>query len=250
MEKGCPTSSERLKAIHNLAKNGIHVTLRLRPFIIGLSDDYKELITRAHEAGADSVTTEFFCMETRADEKLKARYAEISRIVGYDIYEFYKNNSVQNGYKRLNKGIKAPIIAKIREHVHNLGMRFHVSDMYCRECNDAMNCCGVPPEWNNSQTGHIGNAILIAKEKGIVKFSDIAADIYRYLGDFNMSAATGFNTHNSAKRAQYIGKSFADYVHINWNNIKGETSPAKGYGGILVPCGKDENNDVVYCIKK
>ena len=39
MEKGVPSSSARLQAIKNLARAGIHVTLRLRPFIIGVSSD-------------------------------------------------------------------------------------------------------------------------------------------------------------------------------------------------------------------
>lgn len=120
IEKGCPPPQKRLEAIKNLAAAGIHVTLRLRPYIIGVSEDWKELISQAHEAGADSVTTEFFCMEQRADAELKARYDEMSRVCGFDIYEFYRRNSKQNGYKRLNRGIKAPIIYAMRDFVHSL----------------------------------------------------------------------------------------------------------------------------------
>ena len=88
IEKGCPTPQARLAAIKHLADAGIHVTLRLRPYIIGVSDDYHELIKAAHEAGADSVTTEFFCMETRATEDLKKRYANMSKVCGFDIYDY------------------------------------------------------------------------------------------------------------------------------------------------------------------
>lgn len=246
MEKGCPSSSERLKAIKNLSDLGLHVTLRLRPYIIGLSDDFRSLILRAHEAGADSVTTEFFCMESRADERLLARYKEMSRIVGFDIYEFYQEHSVQHGYKRLNKKIKRPIIERMKNCAHDLGMRFHVSDMYCRECNDAMNCCGVPPEWENSYKGHFGKAILIAKEKGYVTFADISDDINRYLGNFLYNAAAGFNQQNSANRAKYFGFMMNDYVRSCWNDIKKANSPAQGYGGVLVPDGKDDNGDIIY----
>ena len=121
-------------------------------------------------------------MESRADDRLKARYAAMSEVLGYDIHQFYMENSKQQGYKRLNRAIKAPIIHRMRELTHSLGMRFHVSDAFCRECNDACNCCGVPPEWGVSQTGNIGNAIIIAREKGFVTFSDVMESINKYFG--------------------------------------------------------------------
>jgi len=48
----------RLQAIKRLSDAGCHVTLRLRPYIIGVSDDWRDLIKAGKEAGADSVTTE------------------------------------------------------------------------------------------------------------------------------------------------------------------------------------------------
>lgn len=246
VEKGVPSPQERFAAIKRLADAGIHVTLRLRPFIIGVSNDYAEVIRLAHEAGADSVTTEFFCMESRAQEDLKDRYKEISKVCGFDIYEFYMKNSYQAGYKRLNRSIKAPIIHDMQQIAHSYGMRFHVSDCFCRECNDAMNCCGVPPEWNASQHGHIGNAVLIAKEKGEVRWSDIAKDVEKYFGDFDYIDASSFNTGSNKNRAMMTGVSMAQYIRNNWNNVKAGTSPAKMYGGILVPDGRDEHGDVIY----
>ena len=246
IEKGVPTPAERFAAMRRLADAGIHVTLRLRPFIIGVSNDYAETIALAHEAGADSVTTEFFCMESRAQDDLKERYKEISRVCGFDIWEFYMKNSAQAGYKRLNRAVKSPYIHDMQKIAHSFGMRFHVSDCYCRECNDAMNCCGVPPEWNASQHGHIGNAVLLAKETGEVHWSDIANDIERYFGDFDYIDASSFNTGSNKNRAMMQGVSMAQYLRNNWNNVKSGTSPAKMYGGILVPHGRDEHGDVIY----
>ena len=245
VEKGVPSPEERLAAIKRLADRGIHVTLRLRPFIIGVSSDYKKLIKLARETGADSMTTEFFCMESRADERLKKRYAEMSRVCGFDIYKYYMENSRQNGYKRLNRAIKAPIIHDMRDYAHSLGMRFHVSDAFCRECNDACNCCGVPPEWGVSQTGNIGQAIITAREKGEVRFSDVKEGIDRYFS-FPWCSASGYNTGNNYARALNYDTTMAEYLRENWNATGKGTSPAKGYGGILRPAGRDENGDVIY----
>lgn len=246
MEIGVPPSSERLKAIHRLAEAGVHVTLRLRPFIIGVSNDWKELITKAKDAGADSVTTEFFCMESRADEELKKRYAAMSKICGFDVFEFYMKNSKQMGYKRLNRSIKAPIIKDMKEYAHSLGMRFHVSDAFCREWNDACNCCGVPPEWGVNQPGNIGQAILIAKAKGYVHFSDIAPYVYKFFKGFKWANAADFNTGSNKARALKYDMTMAQWVRNNWNNIHSGTSPAMAYGGILRPCGVDDKGDVIY----
>ena len=43
VEKGVPSPQERFDAIKRLSDIGIHVTLRLRPYIIGVSDDYAEI---------------------------------------------------------------------------------------------------------------------------------------------------------------------------------------------------------------
>lgn len=209
------------------------------------TEDYPTLIRAAKEAGADSVTTEFFCMESRADDRLKARYAAMSEVLGYDIHQFYMENSKQQGYKRLNRAIKAPIIHRMRELTHSLGMRFHVSDAFCRECNDACNCCGVPPEWGVSQTGNIGNAIIIAREKGFVTFSDVMESINKYF-DFPWVGACGYNTGSNKARALLYDTTMAQWLRSNWNDTKKGTSPARAYGGVLVPDGKDENGDVIY----
>ena len=246
IEKGVPTPEQRLDAIKRLADIGVHVTLRLRPFIIGVSSDWQELISRAKQSGADSVTTEFFCMESRADEEMKARYAEMSEVCNFDIWEIYQNYSNQQGYKRLNRQIKAPIIYAMRDYCHQLGMRFHVSDAHCRECNDACNCCGVPPEWNVSQRGHIGEAVIIAREKGFVRFSNIADGVNDFFGGFRWYIAEGFNKTNQAKAARFYSTTMAEFIRNNWNNIYSGTSPAKAYDGILIPHDVDENGDVVY----
>lgn len=245
VERGVASPQARLEAIRRLAAQGQHVTLRLRPYIIGVSEDWKTLIRLGHEAGADSVTTEFFCMEARADERLKKRYADMSAVAGFDIHAFYMQQSKQHGYKRLNRSIKAPIIHAMRDYAHSLGMRFHVSDAFCRECNDACNCCGVPPEWNVSQTGNIGNAIIIARENGYVRFSDIMPEIQKYFG-FQWCGAAGYNTGSNKARAMRYDLTMAQYLRNNWNNPNSGNSPYKEYGGILVPYGRDENGDIIY----
>ncbi|MEN6623689.1 MAG: hypothetical protein ABFD50_19345, partial [Smithella sp.] len=125
-----------IEAIRRIAAAGCHVTLRLRPFIIGVSDDWKKTILSAATAGADSVTTEFFCLETRADERLRKKYTEISKFTGYDLWEFYRENSKGAGYRRLNYALKQPIVSEMQAFAHSLGLRFYVSDAHNKEKSD------------------------------------------------------------------------------------------------------------------
>lgn len=71
MEGGVVSPEKRLDAIKRFTDLGAGgATLRLRPFIIGHSDrgdEYLRLIERAYKAGATAVSTEFFCLESRAE---------------------------------------------------------------------------------------------------------------------------------------------------------------------------------------
>ena len=238
-----PSPKERMKALKRLSDIGISTTLRLRPYIIGVSDDWRDTIDNAVEAGVKSVTTEFFCLESRADERLKKRYATMSKVVGYDLFKFYLNSSHQAGYKRLSPAIKDPIIRKMRDYVHSKGLLFFVSDATDRHLSDAPNCCGVPPSWN-SQTAHFGGALLIAKEKGEVHFSDIAKDL-KELFTFEWIKATQFNTGTNKNRAVFYNTKMYEWMRYVWNNPNLGTSPAKMYN-VLAPNGVDKRGDIIY----
>jgi len=245
IEAGVPTPQERVEAIRRLSSIGIHVTLRLRPYMIGISDDWKELLDAAKDAGADSVTTEFLCLEGRADAALKNRYTAMSRVAGFDLWDFYTKNSPQHGYKRLRAGIKRPIMEAIRERAHELGMIFYASDAGGRHLCDHVNCCGVPPSWN-SQNAHFGGAVLLAQKHGEVKWTDINGRIEHLFGGFEWGRATLYNTGSAKRRAEFAGMTMADFIRWTWNHPDSGASPYKMYGKILIPTGSDENGDLIY----
>ena len=179
IEVGVPTPKERLAAMKEytqLSKGG--ATLRLRPFIVGVSDKtYLDLISAAKEAGATAVTTEFFCLEMRSVNTAKEHYQTISDCCGFDIVEFYRKYSEGSGYLRLNRKVKEKYIKKMQELCHELGMRFYVSDAHFKECSDNCCCCALNTDWDYSR-GHFAAALQIAKKRGYVKWDDIEGDMY------------------------------------------------------------------------
>lgn len=245
IEVGVPSPQERLAAMHEyttLSKGG--ATLRLRPFIIGVSDKtYLDLIREAAKAGASAVTTEFFCLEMRSINQAREHYNAISEVCGFDIVDFYRKHSSGSGYLRLNRKIKEPYIRKMQELCKELGLRFYVSDAHFKECSDNCCCCALPPNWNYSR-GHFAAALQIAKKVGKVHWRDIEPELY-YL-NFQWRDADGFNTVSSENRAKFEGMTMKDYIRYLWNSPQRGQSPYKIFAGVLVPDGYDEDRNIVY----
>jgi DNA repair photolyase len=245
IEVGVPTPRERLDAMreyNKLSKGG--TTLRLRPFIVGVSDKtYLDLIKEAADAGATAVTTEFFCLEMRSIKQAREHYQTISDCAGFDIIEFYRKYSNGSGYLRLNRKVKEKYIYKMKELCHDLGMRFYVSDAHFKECSDNCCCCALPPSWDYSR-GHFAAALQIAKKTGEVRWSDIEKDMY-FL-DFEYRKAQGFNVNSSENRAKFDGMTMKEYLRYLWNAPRRGQSPYKIFERVLKPDGVDENGDIIY----
>lgn len=248
IEKGVPTPKERLEAIGRIAEaDAGGATLRLRPFIIGISTPtYLDLIREAARKGADAMSTEFMCVEQRSPT-LREYMPKFNELCGFDFMEFYKKYSVSTGYLRLNRKIKKPFVEKMKALADELGMRFYVSDAHFKElCNNG-SCCGLPPTWNYSR-GQWCEALQIAKNNadGLVYWKDVCKDIDELISDFNFGNAINFNTNNSEKRAKFWGMSMAEYMRWLWNNPQAGQSPYTLFEGILIPAGKDDNGNIIY----
>lgn len=248
IEKGVPTPEQRLEAIRRIAEAGAGgATLRLRPFIIGISTPtYLDLITEAHKRGATAMSTEFFCVEQRSPT-LKAFMPEINELAGFDVMEFYKKYSVSTGYLRLNRKVKEPFMRNMKAKCDELGMRFYVSDAHFKElcCNGS--CCGLPADWNYSR-GQWCEALQIAKNnpEGIVTWNDVKGDINMLVSQFEWRQASGYNCNSSEKRAKFEGMTMADYMRWLWNNPQNGQSPYKLFEGALVPIDKDLEGNLIY----
>lgn len=245
IEQGVPSPQKRLEAVERIAKAGAGgATLRLRPFIIGVSTpSYLDLIRQASDRGATALSTEFFCLEQRS-LSLKAQKPKFDAMCGFDIFEFYRKYSVQSGYLRLNHKVKEPFIRKMQALCKELGMRFYVSDAHWKElCNNG-SCCGLPASWNYSR-GQFCEALQIAKKKGFVTWDDIKGDISRLL-NFPWARADGYNCNSTEKRAKFDGMTMAQYMNWLWNNPQAGQSPYKLFEGVLVPKGKDKEGNIVY----
>lgn len=244
IEPGVPTPQERLEAIAKFTElDAGGATLRLRPFIIGVtSRTYESLINHAADAGATAMTTEFFCLERRSVNTARENFKTISDYVGHDIVGFYARHSKGSGYLRLNRKVKEPYVKHMREIAHERGMRFYVSDAHFKEASDGTCCCGLSEDWKFSRC-QFAEALQLCKRNGEVRFSDLGDEGFL---DFDWGNAEGFNTTSVEKRGKFLGMSMLEYLRYLWNNPKAGQSPYQMFEGVMLPNGYDEDGNIVY----
>lgn len=254
LEAGTPTSMERFTALKKLKDMGVAITtLRFRPFVIGASDGtMHKMFELAKWANVDSISTEFLCIERRASSIAMERYKKISEVVGYNVWDYYIENSQQKtGLMRLNYDLKRPYYEEMQRLSAHHNIPFFVSDAHHKERSASAGCCGLPEKGplSNINRGQYAEAILIAKKHGKVFWSDIAP-YAEGLKNIPFYRAENFNTSSSAVRAKRRFQNMYDYMHDIWNNPKQGMSPARYFGGVLVPGSTDENGDIVYIYNK
>ena len=243
IERACPSPGHRLRNIERLRDLRIGgVTLRLRPFILGVSDQTcEELIGEAAKRGADSVSTEFLCMEHSS--RLAPKWTAISRYCGFDLETFYRSQSRYTGYYRLNRNVKRPYIDRLQEACAAHGLRFYVSDSHFKERSAGGCCCGIPDSWEHS-TCQWADGLLRARTEGTITFSEVYRGCDWFSRPFNQA---GINDRCSPeKQAATRNMTVLDWLRFHWNNVNSGKSPYKYFGGVLRPDGRDENGDVIY----
>jgi DNA repair photolyase len=247
VEPGTPPPRARLKLIEDITNlNCGGAILRLRPFMIGItSPGHLDLIREAHERGAMSMSTEFFCLEQRS-KGLKEKLKVMSRASGFNYLSFYKKYSYAHGYLRLNRKVKKPFIDEMDDLCKEIGMRFYVSDAHFKERSCDSNCCGLGQDHNASK-GQFTEALLKCKRTGKVTWDDITANgEMDHLKGFLWRRASGFNTRGTDARAKFLDHTMYDYMNWLWNNPNAGQSPYKMFEGIMEPDGTDHNGNIIY----
>jgi DNA repair photolyase len=252
IEPGTPSPQARFEALSRLKNEfGNSVTTRFRPYVIGVSDlTVREMFEESKRANVDSITTEFLCLERRASNTAKERYRIISEQCGFNVFEFYKKNSKGSGLMRLNYDLKRPYFEEMQALSDEFEIPLYISDAHHKERSPSCGCCGLPTQGDtdlkNAFEGHFAEAILIAKKNGLVYWEDIAhlAEPLKQIGYKN---AQGYNVGNTYNRARGQYWTMWDFMKNQWNNIKSFQSPAKYFGGALVPAWLDKKTkNIVY----
>ena len=270
VEVGVPSPAQRLKAIKALSDLGYWTILRLRPFIIGVTDEsLDDLLNMALEAGISAISTEFFALDARANVGMKTRYDWLAKIIGTDnLMKYFKDLSPRErgGYMRLNRLVKEPYIRKIYQFCAENGLVLGVSDPDFKELNTSGSCCGMPDaypdnpllcNWTRNQLTYHLKQMRLSYHKPIhlgieevlhagqaLKFSDVFPDDVSYLDDTELT-----NDHVSVSsmcNAERYAHTYRSILRAHWNNMRSPANPRNYFHGKLMPVGVDEQGDLVY----
>ena len=253
IDKGAPPPLRRLEIMKKLTEMGKRVYWRYRPFVLGWSDLHMDelfrLVDEACDGNCEAVSVEWMALSSIASKELKELYDDMSKHLGYDVLDYGKRMSRSiDSYTRCNPEVKKPHFLKAWELARQYGMSYAVSDPHFKELNDSCNCCGVPktdPILGSYTIGQQTEAVLIAKRKGFVTWTDMARDAewakeFMQAGDWiNFGSAKGHRKHKNV--------SMYDYLRDLWNDPKAADSPYRYFWGKLRPRDEpDEHGDLIY----
>lgn len=260
IEIGVPSPSRRIDALKMLSEMGYWTILRLRPFIIGISDHgLDDLLDRALKAGIKGVSMEFFAMDCRSNEGMKKRYEWIAKQIGVkDLHKYFStlSPSERGGYMRLNRLVKEPYVRKVYEFCAKHDLVCAISDPDFKELNTSGSCCGMPDNfpanpllenWTKNQlTYHMKEARRLYHKTGermILRFGEVYGD------ESYLDAKELANDH-----VDVIGMCCADRNSITqrnilqkkWNNLNSPSCPRNYLHGKVMPNGTDKEGNLTY----
>lgn len=261
VEIGVPSPTMRLKALEMLSNMGYFTILRLRPFIIGVSEKgLDDLLHRALEAGIKGVSMEFFAMDTRSNTGMKARYDWLAKFIGTNnLMRYFKNLSPKErgGYMRLNRLIKDPFVKQVYRFCVKHNLVFGCSDPDFKELCTSGSCCAMPdhyPEnkglehWTRNQlTYWIKECRRAYHRKGEVcklRFSQVYGRDSTYLDDIELT-----NDHvgvSSMTNVERYNHTYRTMIQSHWNNLRSYANPRNYFHGKLMPIGVDEEDNLIY----
>ena len=251
LEAGTPSPERRFQTLKALSDVGVYTILRLRPYIVGITDkSVKQLVKRASECWVKAISTEFFCLEARAPDWIKAKFKVISSMTGFDIWDYYAKNANTMWYRRLERKVTQPFIDELINEANKYGIKVSISCPKNKHQNWSSSCCGMPdchPILWAFHRGQFTHALKIAEKKWYVEWNDIASQsIFQKV---SLISDWIKNIRTKAKW-KYRAMSALEYMREVWNNPKGQSSPYKLFEWVLLPKGVDKDGNVVYIYNK
>jgi len=260
IEPNTPSTTDRIRSMKTLSDMGYWNILRLRPFMIGISDvGLENMMHRCADAGAKAISTEFFALDNRCVALLDENMKEIDKITGFNTFDYLKKLSPteRGGYMRGNRDAKESFVKRLYKTCLETGMQFNISDPDYKELNMSDSCCGLPekypenPEMENytrgQLTGHLRRLRRRYWQSGgtdkILTFDMVEKDIAnnwmsdpRYYGDSIKCWQIDYGIKTGHKKE----------LMNTWNNLRSAACPYNYFHGKIKPIGKDERDMLIY----
>ena len=260
VEIGVPSPRKRIELIREYSRMGYWTILRLRPYIIGVTDEsIDSLLEDALEAGIRGVSMEFYALDARASGEALKRYDWLGKIVGAkNLMEYFQKLSPmeRGGYRRLNRLVKELHVKKVYKFCIENGLEFGCSDPDYKELTTTGSCCSMPDKypknrllenWTRQQmTFHLKEARRLYHSTGKIstfKFNEVYND-EPYFDEPQLSNDHIIGTTLCAADRESL--TYRKILRGYWNNLRSYANPQNYFHGKVIPCGLDENQNLVY----
>lgn len=255
VEPGVPTPTQRFEYMRYLSSLGYWTILRLRPYIIGVTDlSIQDIMQKAYESGAKAVSTEFYAMDQRCVGSMKKATEEMGKLMGIkNIFKYFHklSPSERGGYCRLNRLIKEPYVKYMYKFCQDHDMLFMCSDPDFKELSQSQNCCGLPPVhvnsvMNNWSRNQLTAALMEARikyhktgENALIRFDEVYKPKDWIFDEIALSHQDiGCTSYPYAMRKQLT---LRHILQAKWNNLHSYSNPTNYFHGKIVPAGLDED---------
>ena len=253
VEPGVPPPSARFEYMKTLSAMGYWTILRLRPFIIGVTDHTLPiLMEKAYESGARAVSTEFYAMDQRCVGSMRKATENMGRLMGINnIFKYFTSLSPKErgGYCRLNRLVKEQYVKYMYKFCYEHDMIFTCSDPDFKELSMSQNCCGLPPHglhsnpemnnWSPNQlTAHLMQARIDYHKTGkrnILEFDEVFKPRDWIFDEVALSHMDiGVTKYVYAMRKQ---STLRHLLQDKWNNLNSYSNPRNYFHSKIMPIG-------------
>jgi DNA repair photolyase len=273
IEYGAHSTDKRFEALTDLGKMGYMTMIRMRPFIMGTTDiSLDSLLEKSKKAKVNSISVEWFCMDSRTNKNMKRMYEHMNRVLGFDLLTYAKkmSPSSRGGYLRLNRDVKEPYIRKIYQWCLENDVHFACSDPDFKELNMSESCCGMPSPEQNKWHKDLSNfergqwtALLVNARRNFWKkntVDDVISGNYEQ-EEISFDAIIG-NEDNGWMRENSISSELVQKTSMSagemlvlqpmgmfrqtWNNLRSNKNPMNYFDGKVKPLRYDQKDNIVY----
>ena len=260
IEVGVPSPKKRIEIIRRYSEMGYWTILRLRPYIVGVTEySIDSLLEEALDAGINAISMEFYALDSRASGEAKKRYVWLAPLIGVKDLPAYFHKlspSERGGYRRLNRLVKEPHVKKVYKFCIENGLEFGCSDPDFKELTTTGSCCAMPDHypknpllenWTRQQmTYHLKEARRLYHSTGQIAKMRFC-EVYKDENYFDNSELSHDHIIEAGLCAADRSKlTYRKILRNYWNNLRSYANPQNYFHGKVLPCGMDENQDIIY----
>lgn len=243
LEPNVPPPDVRVKCIEMLSKEGIHCICRLQPLLFPeINRVTCDLIPMLSEAKCKHVIIEYLKLPVERNISL---FNTMLRNIGWDAYEFYKNNGARLVGREwlLPSNFKWQNLRPIIDNIHRWGMTYGAGDYGLHHLGDTHCCCGTSKldGFSNWFQGNFGN-IIRNSQSNFVKFAEVEK---HWFPQKSVRMVLNSNCRLNARN----GSRLLDYLKIKWNT-PGSANAPDAFLGVVWDGDHDKEGNCMYLKEK